>query len=74
MKQRARTAAEKEARKKKLLDSARTVFPRQGYAKTTVEMITGGAGIRYLCLQHMYTGIILYSTRAWGNNEGNHRN
>ncbi len=45
MKQRARTAAEKEARKKKLLDSARTVFPRQGYAKTTVEMITGGAGL-----------------------------
>jgi AcrR family transcriptional regulator len=45
MKQRARTAAEKEVRKNKLLDSARIVFPRQGYAKTTVEMITGGAGL-----------------------------
>ncbi|TAL31016.1 MAG: TetR/AcrR family transcriptional regulator [Spirochaetes bacterium] len=45
MKQRARTVEEKEARKQKLLNSARIIFPKQGYAKTTVEMITEGAGL-----------------------------
>jgi len=44
-KQRARSQEDKDLRRRKLLDSARGLFSENGYASTSIEMITEAAGV-----------------------------